>query len=199
MLCYFELKGFNIDPFIRPIDINNAKILGTAFTVTAFEECEESSIDVESKIETIFSKVGQYDVICVAANCSSYGAIVNARATAAAKEKGAGGIVIDGAARNILRIKSIGSPCFIRHAVPSGANMRMQIGSLGRAIRLGGVIIKPGDVIAADCDGIVVISAKKAVDVIERSIKRSVNIKEAREAIKNGATLIQAWKQYGVI
>lgn len=81
--------------------------------------------------------------------------------TIAAMERGLRGVVIDGAIRDIVAISALGFPVFARGTVPAGPH-KSGGGRAGVAISCGGAVVRPGDLIVADLDGVAVVAADEA-------------------------------------
>jgi 4-hydroxy-4-methyl-2-oxoglutarate aldolase len=87
----------------------------------------------------------------------------------AAKVKGVSGVVVDGAARDLDFCKEMEFPVYARAAVPITARGRVTQESFNSTIRLGDVQVRPGDVIVADINGIVVIAPERLDEIVERA------------------------------
>lgn len=78
------------------------------------------------------------------------------------KTKGAVGVVTSGGARDTDEIIKQGIPVYlsrISRGYPPGRN---ELESINRPISVGGVLVRPGDVIVADGDGVIVVPREKA-------------------------------------
>lgn len=84
----------------------------------------------------------------------------------AARLKGVGGVVIDGACRDIDEYRELGFPVFARAAVPITARGRIVQEFFNQAIDFGGISVKPGDLVIADGSGVVFIPASRAEEVV---------------------------------
>jgi 4-hydroxy-4-methyl-2-oxoglutarate aldolase len=87
----------------------------------------------------------------------------------AAKVKGVAGVVVDGAARDLDACEEMGFPVFARAAVPITARGRIMQEAFNCMIRLGDVQVRPGDIIVADINGVVVIPDEKIDDVVREA------------------------------
>ena len=83
-----------------------------------------------------------------------------------AKMKGVSGVVVDGAARDIDMCKEFDFPVFARGTVPITARGRIMQESFNEMIRVGDVQVRPGDIVMADFNGVVVIPVEKLNEVI---------------------------------
>jgi 4-hydroxy-4-methyl-2-oxoglutarate aldolase len=76
--------------------------------------------------------------------------------TAAAIRAGLGGLVIDGAVRDVAEMRQAGFVCFCRAIVPRGPHTEFG-GIFDRAASVAGVVVQPGDIVLGDDDGVVVV------------------------------------------
>lgn len=76
-----------------------------------------------------------------------------------------GGIVVDGAVRDVGGITRLGFPAYSRSVSP-GACDKDGPGEINVPIACGGVVVMPGDIIVADADGVVVVPRAHAEDVL---------------------------------
>lgn len=83
-----------------------------------------------------------------------------------AKMKGVSGVVVDGAARDIDMCKEFEFPVFARGTVPITARGRIMQESFNEVIRVGDVQVRPGDIVMADINGVVVVPVEKIDEVI---------------------------------
>lgn len=83
-----------------------------------------------------------------------------------AKMKGVSGVVVDGAARDIDMCEEFEFPVFARATVPITARGRIMQESFNEVIRVGDVQVRPGDIIMADINGVVVIPVEKVDEVL---------------------------------
>ena len=83
--------------------------------------------------------------------------------------RGLAGLVIDGAWRDTKEIAALGFPLFSRGVNPYSP-VRHRPGEINVPVSCGGVVVHPGDVIVADCEGIVVVPsahAERVADALE--------------------------------
>jgi regulator of RNase E activity RraA len=84
----------------------------------------------------------------------------------AAKVKGVSAVVVDGAVRDLDICKEMAFPVYARGAVPITARGRITQESFNCTVRIGDVQVRPGDIIVADVNGVVVICPEKLDEVI---------------------------------
>ena len=87
----------------------------------------------------------------------------------AAKSRGIVGMVLDGAVRDLAELRALQLPVFARSVSPSTAVSRYATVSQQVPVECAGVTVKPGDIIVAGEDGVVVVPQERAQDVLKRA------------------------------
>jgi regulator of RNase E activity RraA len=82
------------------------------------------------------------------------------------KMKGINGVIVDGAARDVDACKEFGFPVYARGTVPRTARGRIMEESFNQIVRVGDVQVRPGDIVMADVNGVVVIPIEKVEEVL---------------------------------
>jgi 4-hydroxy-4-methyl-2-oxoglutarate aldolase len=114
-----------------------------------------------------------------------------------AKFRGARGAVIDGGARDIDYILKLGFPVFCRYRTPADVMGRWELISYGEEIRIGMVVVRRGDFIVGDKDGVVVVPREITLRVLEQS-EEVVNTENlVRKAVLEGVHPLDAYRKYG--
>ena len=113
-----------------------------------------------------------------------------------AKMKGVSGVVVDGAARDIDMCKEFEFPVYARGTIPITARGRIMQESFNEVIRIGDVQVRPGDIVMADINGVVVIPVEKVDEVLGAA--EDIFKKEAAmvEDLKNGLSIIEVDQKY---
>ncbi|NLN19872.1 MAG: RraA family protein [Firmicutes bacterium] len=88
--------------------------------------------------------------------------------TMAIRDKGATGVVVDGAVFHSNHLRRLGFPVFARTASSYAGASRIA-GGMNVPVRCGGVEVHPGDIVVGDCDGVVVVPKKQAREILLRS------------------------------
>lgn len=121
--------------------------------------------------------------------------IGNLMATAA-KVRGLAGAVIDGGARDTDEIERIGFPVFSRSITPATSVGRYVSVAKQVPVTCAGVLVRPGDYIVGDRDGVVVVPAEKIERVLE--LIRQYDEKESKMVpiIKEQKSMLKALAKY---
>lgn len=108
--------------------------------------------------------------------------------TQAAMARGAAGVVIDGAVRDIAEIREAGFPCFAAAAVPAGPHKGFG-GAIDGVIACAGCTVAPGDIILGDEDGIAVVPLARAEALLADCRAKIAQEEEALERLRQGTLL----------
>jgi regulator of RNase E activity RraA len=93
---------------------------------------------------------------------------------------GAVGAVVDGYVRDRDIIAELGFPVFARGLTPAGP-WKNGPGVIGEPVAVGGVVVNPGDIVAADADGVIVIPPHRADEVIA-AVQEIVALEASKDA-----------------
>lgn len=159
---HFLEDGF-LDPAIQSL-LNGVKMAGPAVTVRIVGNDAIA-------LNRALLELSPGAVLTVDMDGDHRHAPVGAVTAAAAKARGAAGIVVDGVATDLLELRSTGLPVFARgtsclttkrvHGTASTVNV---------AITCGGVSVNPGDWVLGDGNGVVVLSPQEASGVVARAL-----------------------------
>jgi regulator of RNase E activity RraA len=86
------------------------------------------------------------------------------------------GAIIDGGTRDVAYLQKIGFPVYSLGIVPSTSVGHYRFEGSNIPITCDGVPVRPGDIVAADADGVVVVPREKAADVL--ALAQDMDFKE---------------------
>ena len=109
--------------------------------------------------------------------------------TATAYGKGVRAACIDGGIRDTKQILEKPFPVYYKYRIPNGSLGRCLITHYQIPIKIGDVTIKPGDVIFADCDGVVCVPRDIAYDVLVRAEEILANEKKIFGWVAEGKSI----------
>jgi 4-hydroxy-4-methyl-2-oxoglutarate aldolase len=152
-----------LDAGIKPLD-PTWRICGPAFTVRP----EYTDDLLMGELAGKYAQAG--DVIVVDAGGRADRACWGMGMSTAARAAGCAGVVLDGFCMNgaLLLRERVQLPVFARGLVASAAGAE-RAGWLNVPVICGGVIVRPGDIVLGDCDGVVVLPAEQASAILQRS------------------------------
>jgi regulator of RNase E activity RraA len=118
------------------------------------------------------------------------------------KEKGSVGALVDGGIRDIRWLKHHEFPVFARYRTPVQSISRWKVNAWQIPISVAGattkyVMVTPGDFIAADDDGVIVIPRDKIMTVLERAEHLTDKEVQIRRELQNGLSLADALAKFG--
>ncbi|MEQ8965706.1 MAG: RraA family protein [Azospirillaceae bacterium] len=119
--------------------------------------------------------------------------------TTAAMARGAAGCVTDGLVRDVRKIRERRFPVFHGGIGPLDSRGRGRMVEMDRPVDCGGVRVRTGDMIFGDVDGVVVIPAEIADDVIARAMHKVTAENNTRDELLQGKLLADVYAKYGVL
>jgi regulator of RNase E activity RraA len=148
-------------------------------------------------------QVAEPGEIVVVATCGSAGTAVFGELmchTAAAKQLG--GMIVDGAIRDVNGIARLGFPAFSRSVSPGSCD-KDGPGEINIPIACGNVVVMPGDILVGDEDGVAVVPRAHAEEVLETVEALMTRERKRVAEIQAGALykseIDDALRKYGVI
>ena len=164
---------------IRPMTDPSLRILGPACTVKCYPG---DNLMVHKSLDV--AQPG--DVIVVDASGSNTTAVLGELVSTKARHRGIAGFVVDGLIRDVTAIRELGDfPVFARGVTPIGPLHRGP-GEINHAISAGGIVVKPGDVIVGDLNGVIVVPQELVEDLVERLVNRAESEADYTAAVARG-------------
>ncbi len=139
------------------------------------------------------------DVLIAAANGSNRSGIWGELLSTAAKNRGCCGAIVDGCVRDVRQMRQMSFSVFARGVSPYDSKNRQCVTEIDVTVQIGGVDFHPGDLVFADLDGIVVIPQAIEMDVIRSALEKVVSENQFRNAIREGLSATEAYRQFGVL
>jgi 4-hydroxy-4-methyl-2-oxoglutarate aldolase len=111
----------------------------------------------------------------------------------AAQHRGILGLVADGGVRDAAQLAALGFPVFARHVTVVGTG-KEHPGRFQVPVRVGGVVVRPGDLVVGDADGVVVVPAAAVQETLDQADARVAAEQRALDAIRAGATTLDYYQ-----
>ena len=177
------------------IDLRQPRMAGYAYTLVQMArhqaETEKSLVRHPEVIDSL-AQPGDVVVMDVGGRldvCSG-GAMYALRA----QMRGLAGFLVEGYLRDLSEIAALGFPTFCRGGCPTKSAPSLQTVAVDVPVRIGGVQVRPGDVIVGDDTGVVVFPAASAEAVlveaqriqrleerVEKYIREGLSVAESRK------------------
>lgn len=151
------------DAGIRAL-VHGVKVVGRAVTLRL--------IDADAlAVNQALARLGSTDVLVIDMCGDHSHAPVGAVTACAAASAGAAGIVVDGVVTDILELRETKLPIFAR-GTSLLTTKRHGTGNSAHdvAVRCGGVMVRPGDLVLADDNGVMFLDAATAASVVDAAL-----------------------------
>lgn len=139
------------------------------------------------------------DVIIAAAGGSLRSGIWGELLSTAARNSGCIGVIVDGAVRDVRRMRQMEFPCYALATIIYDSKDRQRVIDVDVPVEVGGVRFCPGDLVVADEDGIVVVPKAIEEAVVRRAWEKVHAENVVRESIAQGMKAVAAFEKYGVL
>lgn len=113
-----------------------------------------------------------------------------------AQLKGVSGVVVDGAVRDVDACETFGFPVHARGTVPSTARGRIVQEAWNVPVRLGDSPVRPGDVIVADVNGVVVIPIERLSEVVQAAEEIMAKENAMLDALRAGESMQEVDRRF---
>ncbi|MFF1515545.1 4-carboxy-4-hydroxy-2-oxoadipate aldolase/oxaloacetate decarboxylase [Streptomyces sp. NPDC058305] len=162
---------------LRPVQ-QGIRVAGTAVTVLSWPG---DNLMIHAAVE----QCGDGDVLVVTTTSPSTDGMFGELFATALQRRGVRGLVIDAGVRDTAELRAMGFPAWAAAVSPQGT-VKATGGSVNVPVVLGGQIVRPGDVILADDDGVVCVPRADARRTAEASEARECKEALARAAFQEG-------------
>jgi regulator of RNase E activity RraA len=139
------------------------------------------------------------DVFVAAADGSMRSGIWGELLSTAAQNRGCVGAIVDGAVRDVARMKEMGFAVFARGTCPRDSLHRQRVVAVDVAVQLGGVRVNRGDLVLADDDGVVIVPQAAAQEALAKALDKVAAEDRVRDEIRAGTGAADVFRKYGVL
>jgi len=189
-----------LDTSLFPVKGPGTKFIGPAYTVSGESHLWSGSGDraklgaIDAMTQGVVPVWAGNDIRGVCCFGDLLGSAMLAR--------GCAGVVVDGGVRDLSFLRSIEMPVIARYRTPAQAIGRWRVTACQTPVRVRGALeewvpVRPGDIVVADDDGVIIVPADSVGMILTRVIEWSRSESGARIDIRNGLPLLEALEKYG--
>jgi 4-hydroxy-4-methyl-2-oxoglutarate aldolase len=186
-----QVLPFSITPYTKA-----DRVAGPAFTGQGYPCADTANNDTETRLKMLDSITpGTVSVWACGGSidCAHWGEIMST----AARQRGCNGAVIDGGVRDVDFVNEMNYPVFARFKCSASSVGRWDIREYQVSIKIGNVVIHPGDFVFGDTDGVVVVPQAITLDVLEAAEDVFRREGKMREELRRGVSVKEAYDKYG--
>jgi 4-hydroxy-4-methyl-2-oxoglutarate aldolase len=186
-----------LPPGVRPLR-PEWKLFGRAATLSAIPVAAEPASPYAVELGCV-DALRPGEVLVATTHGDRGSALWGELLSTAARARGAAGAVIDGLTRDAARILAMDFPVFAAGFSPLDSKGRLDGVSHGRPVRVGDCVVRPGDWVFGDIDGVVVVPAELAGRTFARALEKVSGENQVREELARGRSAREVFAQYGIL
>lgn len=186
--------SLSMTPDVKPLTSNGGTIIGPA--VTSKWQADNTRMSADEVRKFMFEPLDQASpgsIWVVAGGTDQMLSLFGGVIGIACKRNGMAGAVTDNACRDVADFAEAGFPVFGKTTVPYGPGTFARPVAANVTVNCGGVEIHPGDYVAADADGVIVIPGEIYAEVMDEVSGILMKEQQVLDKIAAGVSLAEAY------
>jgi len=164
-------------PYMRPI-YTSARVAGPAVTVL----CQAGdNLMIHAAVE--LCQPG--DVLVVTCTAESTDGMFGDLLATSLRSRGVAGLIINAGVRDVADLTAMDFPVWSK-AISAMGTVKATLGSVNVPVVCAGELIRPGDAVIGDLDGVVVVPREDVAEVVKASQQRIAKEEKNRERLRAG-------------
>lgn len=184
---------------LRPLDGERCTFVGRARTAHWVEVDYLPESDPYGLEIAFMDSLGPGDVVVHSTDHAGTNAPWGELMSTVASVRGCVGCVCDSCVRDCRKIQELGFPVFTAGIRPLDSMGRGKLVEYDVPIRCGEVLVRPGELVFADYDGVVVIPRDVEERVLRMAETKVSQENDSRRDLMAGKTLREVYDKYGVL
>jgi len=116
-----------------------------------------------------------------------------------ARKLGSSGTVVNGYTRDTKAILKLNFPTFSWGSYGQDSAPRYKVVDFRVPLEIGGVQVRPGDILFGDIDGVCVVPTEASSDVFSKALEKVRGERLVRKALEEGSTAVAAFEKHGIM
>lgn len=182
---------------LRPL-IEGRTVAGWARTVRWQDVDEVEARPYDREIELIDS-LRSHDIVVHAQDIALRNAPWGELMSTAATVRRAAACICDSCIRDVRRIRELGFPVWYTAIRPLDSAGRGKVVDYDVPVVCGDVLVRPGDLIVADEDGVICVPNNLVAEAAQLALEKASRETRTRDGLKAGRSLADMYDEFGVL
>ena len=194
-----------LPPVIQPLR-QDMVVVGRAMPVLSVDVFEERVVGSANKLmERPFGLMLEAlddlrtDEVYVHTGSSPRNALWGELMSTRAHQLGATGAVLNGYSRDTKAVLNLNFQTFSWGRYGQDAGSRCKVVDFRISVEIGGVLVRPGDVVFGDLDGVLVVPKEAEGEIFNKAIEKARGEKLVRKALEEGRSAVEAFAKFGIM